>query len=117
MRGLRIAGIVAASVAVLLMVALLLAWLLFDPNDHKARVQSVFRDGTGRELRLDGDLSLSIFPWLAIESGTAAISNRAGFGDEPFATLERVRLGVRLWLRIRQSNEPIARSDDRRAAA
>jgi AsmA protein len=97
MRGLRIAGIVAASVAVLLVVALLLAWLLFDPNDHKARVQSVFRDVTGRELRLDGDLSLSILPWLAIESGTAAISNRAGFGDEPFAALDRARLGVRLW--------------------
>ena len=97
MRGLRIAGIVAASIAVLLVVALLLAWLLFDPNDHKARVQSVFRAVTGRELRLDGDLSLSIFPWLAIESGTAAISNRAGSGDEAFATLERARLGVRLW--------------------
>ncbi|HEX6570661.1 MAG TPA: AsmA family protein [Steroidobacteraceae bacterium] len=97
MRGLRIAGIVAASVAVVLVVALLLAWLLFDPNDHKARVQSVFREVTGRELRLDGDLSLSLFPWLAIESGTAAISNRKGFGDEPFASLERARLGVRLW--------------------
>jgi AsmA protein len=97
MRRLRIAGIVVASLAALLAGGLLLAWLLFDPNAYKDELQRAFQGATGRELRLDGPLSLSVFPWLAVETGAASVSNRAGFGAEPFAALDRARLGVRLW--------------------
>ena len=97
MRRLRIAGIVVVSLAALLAGGALLAWLLFDPNAYKDELQGAFQGATGRELRLDGPLSLSVFPWLAVETGTASVSNRAGFGDEPFAALDRARLGVRLW--------------------
>ena len=97
MRSLRIAGIVVASLAALLAGGVLLAWLLFDPNAYKDELQRAFQGATGRELRLDGPLSLSVFPWLAVETGAASVSNRAGFGAEPFAALDRARLGVRLW--------------------
>ena len=97
MRGLRLAGIAAVAFVAAAVLAVILGWLLFDPNEHKDRVQAAFRDATGRELRLDGPLSVSIFPWLAIDSGRATVANRAGFGDEPFASFERARLGVRLW--------------------
>jgi AsmA protein len=97
MRGLKIAGWVVGGVFALVAGALVLAWALFDPNDHKDRLQAAFHDATGRELRLDGRLSLSFVPWLAIETGPASVSNRAGFGEQPFAALEHARLGVRLW--------------------
>jgi AsmA protein len=97
MRGLRIAGIVAAVLVGLLVLALVLAWLAFDPNEHKDSVQVAFRDATGRELRLEGPLSVSIFPWLAVESGRAVVADREGFGKEPFASFEHARLGLRLW--------------------
>lgn len=97
MRGLKIAGWVVVGVLAVLAGALVLAALLFDPNDHKDRLQAAFRDATGRELHLDGRLSLSFVPWLAVETGPASVSNRAGFGDQPFAALEHARLGVRLW--------------------
>lgn len=97
MRGLKLAGWVVGGVLLVLAGALALAWLLFDPNDHKDRLQAAFRDATGRELHLDGRLSLSFVPWLAVETGPASVSNRAGFGDRPFAALEHARLGVRLW--------------------
>ncbi len=97
MRGLRLAGIVAGSVAAVLATASLLAWLLFDPNDYKDELQGAFRAATGRDLRLEGPLALSVFPWLAVETGAATVSNRQGFGTEPFAALTRARLGVRWW--------------------
>ena len=97
MRGLRVAGIVVATLVALPVLALALAWLLLDPNEHKDRVQAAFRDATGRQLLLEGSLSVSIFPWLAVESGRAVISNREGFGQTSFASFERARLGVRLW--------------------
>ena len=96
MRGLRVAGIVVATLVALPVLALALAWLLLDPNEHKDRVQAAFRDATGRQLLLEGSLSVSIFPWLAVESGRAVISNREGFGQTSFASFERARLGVRL---------------------
>jgi AsmA protein len=97
MRGLRIAGIVVAALAALPVLVLVLAWLVFDPNEHKDSVQAAFREATGRELRLEGPLSVSIFPWLAVQSGRAVVANREGFGEEPFASFERARIGVRLW--------------------
>jgi AsmA protein len=97
MRGLRIAGIVIAALVALPVLALALAWLMLDPNEHKDRAEAAFHDATGRELRLEGPLSVSILPWLAVESGRAVVSNADGFGDEPLASFERARLGVRLW--------------------
>jgi AsmA protein len=97
MRGLRVAGIVVAVLVALPLLALALAWLLLDPNEHKDRLQAAFRDATGRELQLEGPLSVSIVPWLAVESGRAFVSNREGFGEQPFVSFERARLGVRLW--------------------
>src|SRR5688572_18736299 len=97
MRGLRIAGIVIAVLVALPVLGLALAWLMLDPNEHKDRAEAAFKDATGRELRLEGPLSVSVFPWLAVESGRAAVANAHGFGAEPFASFERARLGVRLW--------------------
>ena len=53
---------VVASVAVL---------LFFDPNDYREEIAAGVFEETGRELFIDGEISLSIFPWLAIEMGPA----------------------------------------------
>ena len=45
---------------------------------------------------IEGELDLSIFPWLAIEIGKTTLSNAEGFGDEPFLTFDNARVGVRL---------------------
>ena len=113
MRGLRVAAIVVAALVALPVLALALAWLLLDPNEHKDRVQAAFHDATGRELQLEGPLSVSIFPWLAVESRRAAVSNREGFGEQPFASFERARLGVRLWPLLTARRLEFGVSDER----
>ncbi len=70
--------------------------LLFDPNDYREDIAERVEDATGRELVIEGDLGLSLFPWLAVEIGTSRLGNAAGFGDEAFASFDRVRLSVRL---------------------
>ena len=97
MRATRIVLIVVGVLVALLVALLLLAGALFDPNDHKGRLETAFREATGRALQLEGPLELSLFPWLAVETGRATVANRAGFGATPFAALGRARLGVRLW--------------------
>jgi AsmA protein len=78
-------------------IALVVAASMFDPNDHRERLAAEVEKHTGRSFAIDGDLSLRIFPWLAVEVGGLTLGNAEGFGDEPFATLESASVGVRLW--------------------
>jgi AsmA protein len=87
---------VVVAVVGLLLVAGISIMLLFDPNDYREDIEEVVQKTTGRELHIDGELSISLFPWLAIEVGQARLGNAAGFGDEPFASFEKARLSVRL---------------------
>jgi len=80
----------------LLLVAGISIMLLFDPNDYREEIELAVQKNTGRELQIEGELGISIFPWLAIEIGRTELGNAAGFGDEPFASFDKARLSVRL---------------------
>ena len=86
-----IAGIV--GLAVLTSVAL---FLFFDPNDFRDDISAQVKQVTGRDLVIEGDLSLSVFPWIAVNIGRTRLGNAEGFGDEPFLSFEEARLSVRL---------------------
>lgn len=86
---------VAALVALLVLAAVSFL-LLFDPNDFRDNIADAVRDKTGRELLIEGDLDVSLFPWLAIEMGKTTLGNAEGFGTEPFVSFDRARLSVRV---------------------
>ncbi len=88
--------IVAGALVALLVVAAALFMALFDPNDFRDDVAEAVEARTGRELVIEGDLDVSLFPWLAIEVGKTRLGNAPGFGDEPFMTFDRARLSVKL---------------------
>lgn len=98
MRALKIVGIVVGALVGLAAVALVLVALLFDPNDYKSDIEKLVEQKTQRKLTLRGDLSLSVFPWLAVKMGPAQLSERADgqFGDQPFVSLQGARLSVKL---------------------
>lgn len=83
-------------VVALCVVAVVAFVLLFDPNDFRDRISAQVKLATGRDLVIEGDLGLSVFPWLAVDVGKSRLGNAPGFGDEPFASFERARLSVRL---------------------
>ena len=88
---LAVAGIVL--LVVLSSAALL---LFFDPNDYREAIAARVENATGRKVSIEGELSFSVFPWLAVEMGRTRLGNAAGFDDEDFATFESARLSVRL---------------------
>ncbi|MEJ0100131.1 MAG: AsmA family protein [Pseudomonadota bacterium] len=96
MRIFRILGIVIGALVLLFAVVLLAVYFLFDPNDYKDRIAAAVKQSTGRELSLPGKLKLSVFPWIAIETGEASLGNPPGFGNEKFLTLKRAKLSVML---------------------
>ncbi|MDW3095772.1 MAG: AsmA family protein [Gammaproteobacteria bacterium] len=67
-----------------------------DPNDHKDSIISAVKDATGRDLKLDGDIGFSFFPKLGVKLGQAEFSNAKGFGNEPFASVDKVGVSVDL---------------------
>jgi len=94
--------LVAIFVAVFALAAIAF-YLFFDANDFRDEIAGAVEKSTGRELAIEGDVSLSVFPWLAIDVGAASLGNASGFGDTPFARFERAQMGVSLLpLLIRQ---------------
>lgn len=90
-----IAGVGLALIAFFVLAAVYFL-LFFDANDFRDEVASAVNEKTGRELSIEGDVSLSLFPWFAIEVGPTTLGNAPGFGDEPFATFDRAKLSIRL---------------------
>jgi len=90
-----VAWLVAAVVALFVIAAVALV-VFFDPNDFREDIAEAVADSTGRELVIEGDVSISLFPWLAVEIGRSKLGNAPGFGDEPFAEFESAKMGVQL---------------------
>jgi AsmA protein len=96
MRALRIVAYVAAGLIGLVVIGLVLVVVFVDPNDYRDDIEKLVEEKTGRELTLSGDLKLSVFPWIALESGPASLGDAQGFGPEPFVSIRDARVGVRL---------------------
>jgi AsmA protein len=90
-----LAWIFAAIVAVFAVAAIALT-LFFEPNDFREEIAAAVHDSTGRELTIDGEISVQLFPWLAVAVGHTTLGNAQGFGDEPMAEFDQARLSVRL---------------------
>ncbi len=90
-------GFFVLAVVALLVIAGIALVLLFDPNDYRDRIAAQVEQETGRELVIEGDLELSLFPWFAVEVGKTTLGNAPGFGDEPFVSFDEARLSIRLW--------------------
>lgn len=87
--------LVAGLVGLVVIAAVALA-LFFNPNDYREEISASVKDATGRDLVIEGDLSLSVFPWLAIDVGKSTLGNAEGFSDEPFLSFDEARLSVRI---------------------
>jgi len=82
--------------ATLFVLAAVVLYLFFDPNDFREDISKSVKSQTGRDLTIEGDISLEIFPWLAVEVGKSSLGNAEGFGDEPMASFESASFSVRL---------------------
>lgn len=101
MRWVKIAAYAVGALLALLIVALTLIVIFVDPNDYRDDIAQLVERKTGRQLVLSGELKLSVFPWLALQTGPATLSDAPGFGDEPFISINDARLSVRVWPLLR----------------
>ena len=95
-RTLKIIGITLASLVALIVVVAIVVPLLVDLNDYKPEISKAVRQQTGRDLGLEGDIGLSLFPWIGVELGKTRLSNAPGFGKQPMVEVDKVAVKVEL---------------------
>lgn len=95
-RWMRTIGIALAVLVVLGALAVVALPRLIDPNAYRDPITRAVAERTGRTLTLDGDLGLSVFPWLGITIEGASLANAPGFGDEPMLAVQHAEARLRL---------------------
>jgi AsmA protein len=84
------------AVVALCVLAVLAITVFVDPNRFRGRVETAVRETTGRPFRIEGDLDLAWFPWLAVRTGPAHLGNASGDTGEPIIEWQSARVGARL---------------------
>jgi len=92
----RIALIAVAAVIVLLVGATGIFLGTFDPNSLKPRIIEAVKRATGRDLALNGKISLKLSLQPTIEARDVAFANPPGFSRPQMATLDRLQLQLGL---------------------
>jgi AsmA protein len=92
----KILGWIVATLFVVILLAVVVLPQFFDPNDYRDDLVGVVKEQTGRELSLDGDLSLSVFPWLGVRTGAVSLSQPTGFDAPDMLSVAAVDLRVKL---------------------
>lgn len=93
---LRVVGFLL-GLAVLVAIGSVIAFaVLFDPNDYRDDIAALVAERTGRELTIEGDLGISLFPWLGFEVGRMTLANTEPYGDTPMAAIARADARVKL---------------------
>ncbi|MGB6122381.1 MAG: AsmA family protein, partial [Bacteroidota bacterium] len=90
--------IVLAIPVVLVVAGIVVLKMMFTSERLKAEVIPRMEEATGRSVSIS-DVSLGVFPSIALNMDSVRISNRVGegFSDAPFLTLDGLRVNVKLF--------------------
>ncbi|NIJ41874.1 AsmA protein [Parvibaculum indicum] len=91
----RVIAILAGIIVIL--IAVVVAVPMFIPMEtYKAQIQKIAQQQTGRDLKIDGDMSLSFFPSIGVEVNDVAFAN-AAWGKAPeMATMKSMHVSLKL---------------------
>lgn len=89
--------LIAVVVVLVLLVGGLLAAPAFIPVEaYKGQIETAAKDATGRELKINGDLSLSLLPRLALEAENVSFANAPGASEPQMASMERLAVQLQI---------------------
>lgn len=88
--------IIGGIVVALFVVAAVLLAVMVDPNKYKGDIARLVKERTGRELVFEGDVKLSFFPRLGVQTGGVSLSNPPGFGDKPFTRIDAASISIKI---------------------
>jgi AsmA protein len=81
---------------VLIVAAVILAPRFVDPNDFKPKIVSIVKEKTGRDIIIDGDIKLSVFPWIGVSLGKVELKELPIFGTQELLAINSADVKVKL---------------------
>lgn len=66
----------------------------FDAAKYKPEIIEQVEKATGRQMTIDGDIQLSVFPWVGLSVGNVTLGNAPGFSAKPFAEIQQLDIKV-----------------------
>ena len=79
---------------VLLLLALIAFVATFDANNYKPEIIEQVEGATGRSFTIDGEIHLSVFPWVGLKVDDVALGNEGGFKSAQFAAIKQLDIRV-----------------------
>ena len=98
-----LAGLVVLGLV--LIIALVVTLARLDPNEYKGWIETRFQKETNRALSLEGDLKITFYPWLGLETNGLTVANAPGFGDQPLFHSDHMELRVKLLPLLKEQYE------------
>src|SRR3990167_11106950 len=95
-RILKLIAIVFSIIVLFVILGVILLVMFVSPNRLKPILTEKVAHSTGREFKMDGDISWTFFPYLGVKVGHMVLNNPAGFTETTFAEMSGATLGVRL---------------------
>jgi len=96
---------ITVALVLLVVVGVVGVALFFDPNEHKDLIIGKVQEETGRKLELPGEIKLTYYPWLGLESSGVTLGNAKGFGEEPFLHADKVAVRIKTMPLLKQQYE------------
>jgi len=93
---LKIIGIAVAALIAIIIAAIILLPSLVNTSTFKESLIEQVKARTGQTLTIEGDLSLSVFPWLGIKTGKVTLSQAPDISDQDLVKVESTNIGVKL---------------------
>ena len=87
---------------VIAFIAVLAFAVTFDANNYKPQIIEQVENATGRDFAIDGDIDLSVFPWVGLKVEGVSMGNAAGFQAAKFARIEQLDVKVNLLPLLKQ---------------
>ena len=75
-------------------IAILALAVTFDANNYKPQIIEQVEKATGRTFTIDGDINLSVFPWVGLKVESASLGNEKGFKAQQFAAIKQLDVKV-----------------------
>jgi AsmA protein len=81
-------------VLALVLLALFAFAVTFDANNYKPQIIEQVEKATGRTFSIDGDINLSLFPWIGLKVENVALGNEKGFKAKTFAAIKQLDVKI-----------------------
>ncbi len=90
MKWIKRIGLLFVAIVMVAILAIVAFALTFDPNDYKPQIAAQVEKQTGRSIQFNGDLSVTLFPWLGAATEDVVLSNAEGFEPESMIEVKRL---------------------------